>query len=201
MEFILIFVVEVPIKPIQKTDIFRDPNVIQIQMSMDDFEICSPVKSKVTKHKICGIYFQIRNLPPNISSKIDNIYLVALATAFDLKNDENLNDLNELIFEDLAKLGTEGYQTNDGKMWKAALVNISCDNLGANQVFGFSKGFHANYFCRICKMTRTDCMVTTHEIPDNLRTEESHEENIAMLKKDPHYRTHMVFGWIAFTIL
>lgn len=31
-------------------DIFQDPNVVQIQLGMDDFEVCSPVKSKATKH-------------------------------------------------------------------------------------------------------------------------------------------------------
>lgn len=166
-------------------EIFRFSNVIQIEMSMDDFEICSAVKSKATKHKICGIYFQIKNLPSNISSKIDNIYLVALATSSDLKDDAVLNDLNELILEDLSILETEGFQTTDGKLWKAALDNISCDNLGANQIFGFSKGFHSNYYCRLCEMTSSECEITTHEITDKLRTKQSHDENIAMLKEDP----------------
>lgn len=64
----------------KKRDIFIDKNVIQIQIAMDDFEVCCPVKSKATIHKICGVYFQIRNLPVNIVSKMDNIFLMALAS-------------------------------------------------------------------------------------------------------------------------
>lgn len=169
-------------------NIFQDPNVIQIQISMDDFEVCSPVKSKATKHKICGIYFQIRNLPANISSKIDNIYLVALVNSADLKDDTVLNDLNELIYEDLAILETEGFRTANGQSWKAALVNVSCDNLEANFLFGFSKGFHAHYYCRFCSMTSNECETTTREISDKLRTKESHEENIAMLSEDSNLK-------------
>lgn len=166
-------------------EIFQNTHTIQIQMAMDDFEVCCPVKSKATKHKICGIYFQILNLPPNISSKLDNIYLVALITSSDLKDDSVLNDLNELIVEDLKKLETEGFETNDGKLWKAGLINISCDNLGANFVFGFSKGFNANYYCRFCNMTHSECATATCEMPDKLRTKMSHEENIELLKENP----------------
>lgn len=98
--------------------IFQDRNVIQIQLAMDDFEICSPVKNNATKHKICGIYFRITNMPANIASKID------LVTSSDLKDDAVLQDLNELIVEELSKLETVGFITTDNKHWKAALINI-----------------------------------------------------------------------------
>lgn len=137
---------------------------------MDDFEICCPIKSKATKHKICGVYFQIRNMPPNVSAKIDNIFLIALATTADLKDDTVLNSLNELIVDELKKLESEGFKTSDEKTWKAALVNIAADNLGANFVMGFSKGFNANYYCRICSMPSVECEATTKEVPDKLRS-------------------------------
>lgn len=87
------------------------------------------MKSKAKIHKICGVYFQIANLPDNIVAKADNIFLVALVSSEDLKNDATLNDLNELIFEELLELETDGIQTPDG-IFKAALVNIPADNLG-----------------------------------------------------------------------
>lgn len=152
---------------------------------MDDFEICCPVKSKAGKHKICGIYFQIRNLPPNLSAKIDNIFLVALATSSDLKDDRVLNDLNELIFDDLAKLESVGFETTQSKSYKAALVNVACDNLGANIVLGFSKGFHANYYCRVCTMHRTECEFAVKENTGKLRSTLSHQENIDFRQDNP----------------
>lgn len=104
--------------------------------------------------------------------------MVALASTTDLKDDEVLNDLNEIIFGDLSNLETDGFQTTDGKFWKAALINISCDNLGANLVFGFSKGFHATYYCRMCEMSSAECERTTHEIASKIRTKQSHYEQI-----------------------
>lgn len=152
---------------------------------MDDFEICCPVKSKANIHKICGVYFQIRNLPLSISAKIDNIFLIALATSSDLKDNEGLNDLNELVVEELAKLENIGFKSTDGKAWKAVLVNISCDNLGANTLFGFSKGFNANFYCRICSMNREECECSVKEIPDKLRSNASHQRNIELIKENP----------------
>lgn len=166
-------------------EIFRDKMIIQLQLFADDFEICCPVKSKATKHKICGVYFKIRNLPPNICSKLDNIFLIALATTTDLKDDDVLHNLNELIFEELFKLETEGFQTSDNKTWKAALVNYSLDNLGANQMLGFSKSFNANYYCRLCEMSKSECANVTHEMPEKLRTKQSYAKHINILKENP----------------
>lgn len=169
----------------KKRELFIDKNVIQIQLAMDDFEVCCPVKSKVKIHKICGVYFQIMNLPANIASKIDNIFLVALASSEDLKNDELLNDLNELITDDLKTLETKGFKTNDGKYWKGALVNMACDNLGSNTVFGFSKGFNATFYCRICEMSRDQCEISTYEVADKLRSKLSHEEHVKFVNENP----------------
>lgn len=33
-------------------DIFNDPLTLQLQIGIDDFEVCCPVKSKATKHEI-----------------------------------------------------------------------------------------------------------------------------------------------------
>lgn len=165
-------------------EVFLDPNVIQLQIFMDDFEVCCAAKSKATKHKMCGIYFQIRNLPHNIVSKINNIFLVALVSSEDLKNDNVLNDVNELIVDELKVLETYGFQTTDGKQWKAVLVNISLDNLGANFLFGFSKGFNAHYYCRICDMHREVCEVTTRELPETLRKKQTHQENVKLMEEN-----------------
>lgn len=163
--------------------IFADKNVVQIQIGIDDFEICSPLKTKTKKHSICGIYFQIRNLPENIVAKIDNIFLVALINTLDLKSDEILHDVLKILFKDLQILEREGFRTTDGKNWKAALVNISADNLGANFILGFSKGFHANYFCRVCEMPHDECETSTFEVMEKLRTKDSHEQHISLLNE------------------
>lgn len=150
-------------------NIFREKDVIQIQIGIDDFEICCAVKSKAVKHKVCGVYFQIRNVPPEIASKIDNIFLVALCNSKDLKNDKKFHDFLKIIVEDLKKLEKEGIRIGT-KIYKAVLINISCDNLGANCVFGFAKGFSAEYYCRICELTRKECQQETHELTEKIRS-------------------------------
>lgn len=143
------------------------------------------MKTKAGKHKICGIYLQIRNLPPNIRSKLDNIFLVALVSSEDLKNDYVLDKVNEILFKELSDLETNGFVTSDNKTWKAALINIASDNLGANFFFGFSKGFAARYYCRICRMPNNVCETCTREDLNQLRTAETHSMDLTLLEEEP----------------
>lgn len=175
-------------------EIFKAENVIQIQLGMDDFEVCCPVKTKAVKHKICGIYFQIRNLPENVVSKIENIFLVARVNSEDLKSDAILNEVVEIIIEEISVLETTGFKTTDGQNWKAALINICCDNLGANFVFGFIKGFNAHYFCRICEMTRGECRQTTCELTERLRSKLSYREHVKFVNKNPNFELRETKG-------
>lgn len=121
---------------------------------MDDFQPCNPLKSKTLLNKMLGIYGSIRNIPVQLQSKLYNIFLVALVASEDLKCDESLNKLNTLICNDLANLEKYGFQLNDGTIFKAVLVNISGDNLGANTVLGFSKSLSATYYCRSCSLEK-----------------------------------------------
>lgn len=46
-------------------EIFEDPLAIQLQLGTDDFEVCCPVKSHATIHKINATYIQIKTCPLN----------------------------------------------------------------------------------------------------------------------------------------
>lgn len=48
----------------------ENPNAIQVQLGIDDFEVAAPLKSKTTVHKMCAIYMQIMNLPQIYQSKL-----------------------------------------------------------------------------------------------------------------------------------
>lgn len=56
--------------------------------------------------------------------------------------------------------------------------------MGANQLLGFSKGFRANYYCRVCELAREECEKSTREIPEIIRTKQSVEENRDVLNKN-----------------
>lgn len=121
---------------------------MQIQIYQDDFEPCNPLGSKATIHKLCGVYFCIRNMPNN--SKLNSIYLIALRNSDDLKTKEtDLNDIWRLVVEEIKYLETIGICVRDGLNLKGTLAMVCGDNLGLNKALGFGESFSANYFLNL----------------------------------------------------
>lgn len=162
-----------------------NPYEVQIRLFTDDFEPCDPLKSKAGVHKTTAFYFQINNLPSNLLSKTDNIYLVALNDAGDSKNDlADVENVIETITADLKILESKGIATGKKNILKGALVCCSFDNLGGNVLFGFSGGFMANFYCRMCTSKRQDCQEMVAENPAKLRTRREYDATISLLKSD-----------------
>lgn len=159
-----------------------NPSAIQINLFTDDFEPCDPLKSKVGLHKMTAFYFQINNLPQKWLSKTNNIYLVALSDAKDVKNElADVENVINTIILDLKKLESQGIVTRSKNKLKGALVYCSFDNLGGNVLFGFSGGFMANYYCRICTSKRQECQKMVEENRSTLRTRSEYESMIKCL--------------------
>lgn len=105
--------------------------VVQIQLGIEDFDPCCAQKSKATILKTCGVYFMIRNLPH--SSKLNNYFLAALCNSNNLKEKEDgFDTIAKLIVDEMKTLATEGIDIDEDANLKVAMVNISFDNLGAN---------------------------------------------------------------------
>lgn len=135
-----------------------DPSAIRIQISNDDFEVCNPLGSKATVHKLSAYYFVIQNLPPQFRSKTDNIFLFCLCYSDDLKTEyTDINDVWYLLCKDIIHLETNGISAECGKTVRGTISLMSFDNLGANSTLGFVSSFQAHHFCRICEMAKTDC--------------------------------------------
>lgn len=80
------------------------PNSIQIQLFIDGFNVCDALKSSSTIHNQVAIYFVIRNLPHEYAYNLNNIHLVALAHANDLKNKHtDYNNLWDEVVKDIWK--------------------------------------------------------------------------------------------------
>lgn len=146
---------------------------IQLQISFDEFEPCDPIKSKSGLHKMLGVYMEIRNVPEFYRSKMDNMFLVALIKSNDIKEkNESIDIVYAKIVDELnwlAANGMDGVFIDSSRNLKAALINISADNLGANDVFGFVKSFRAQYFCRICSYNQDECKLSVRENPLKIR--------------------------------
>lgn len=74
----------------------NNPYALKIQIYADEFDPCSALQSKSGVHKICGVYFSIRNMPIELQSKLTNINLVCLCNANDLKTE--MTDTNNILW-------------------------------------------------------------------------------------------------------
>lgn len=145
------------------------PNSLQIQIYTDDFEICNPIGSKSTIHKVCGVYFVVRNMPDN--SKLSNIHLIALCNTDDLNTEStDFNNIWFNIVKEIKELEKSGVQINDQLNLRGTVTILSGDNLGLNTATGMVQSFNATYYCRICKLQKGLCQTECEERPLEVRT-------------------------------
>lgn len=154
-------------------------HALQLQLSCDDFEITSIFGNKTSIHKVRAVFLQIKNIPPQLLSLINNIYLVSVANANDIKHfDDGFNQILNLIVNEINYLATTGLHLSEDKVIKGTLVNFAFDNLAGNECFGFYLSFNANYFCRMCTSTKLECKQLL-------------EQSTAKLRTFSHYNTHV----------
>lgn len=143
----------------KNTDLFqKNENCLQLQIATDDFEICNPLQSKAGIHKVCAVYFTIRNMPNKYLSKLKNIYLICLCTSDDLKSEQtDFNNLWSMISNEIKILENVGINIGNNINIKGTLAYLSFDNLGANVSLGLAEGFNTAYYCRICEAPKHEC--------------------------------------------
>lgn len=164
-------------------DFFRmNPTAIQLELAIDDFEICDPLSSKSNTHKITGLYLAIKNIPPKFRSKLNNIFLVCLCNVDDLKTQKtDINNIWEMVAHEIKFLEETGIMLDNGINLKATLVNLCADNLGANISFCLAEGFRAKYYCRICTMSIDECQQMTKDNLQKYRNETHYKQMIEIV--------------------
>lgn len=144
-----------------------EPFSFLIQIYLDEFETTNPLGSKTIVHKIYGIYFTILNLPPEINSKLENIFILGLCIAIDLKKEEIFKKVLNHIKIDLDILETDGIivEFKDNQhILKGTIFSFSHDNLAANFICGLNESFNARYYCRICLTPSDECRTLTNDL-------------------------------------
>ena len=58
------------------------------------------------------------------------------------------------------------------------VANIIGDNLGLNGILGFLENFSANFYCRICKLHKSDTRKICHQVKQKLRNQENYEKDL-----------------------
>lgn len=103
----------------------NNPESIQLQIFNDGFEMCDALKSKSNLHSQVAFYFTIRNMPLELAFNLDNIHLVVLCNANDLKSERtDYNNIWKLIVDDLLDLEHTGIDIGDGMKLKGIAIFI-----------------------------------------------------------------------------
>lgn len=110
----------------------------------------------------------------------NNIHLAASIRSKHIKNYGNgkcFQDLVDCIL-DLYYVGFEVIVKGQKKRIKCLLSLIIGDNLALNSILEYVESFVANFYCRICTLSREEAKVMCYEVLSKLRTVENYEAHL-----------------------
>lgn len=154
----------------QKTSQYAGKIVFPFFLYMDDVEINNPLGSHSMAQSISAIYYSFPLAENN--SQLSSIFLAALIKSTDYKQFGNEPCLKNLINE-LNILEKEGIRitTKNGEFHVYFILGLILgDNLGLNTMLDFSKSFSANYYCRFCKVHKSEAKELFVEKKELMRT-------------------------------
>ena len=100
----------------------------------DELETVNVLGSKTGGHKLVGVYMTLRNLPPKYNSCFQNIHVVTLAHATDVKK-YGYDKILQPIIQEIAEL-EKGISLNvlgEIQQVRGTLLDFAGDNLGRHQ--------------------------------------------------------------------
>lgn len=149
----------------------------------DDYECNNCLGSHAGKSgKVCGVYVMIPCLPEYLQSKISQIFIAMQFLSKHRKIPNGNSRLFTPLVDMLNLLQERGIQSNHVQYKTVRLITclVLGDNLGLNQILGFTEGFKANYFCRICKMKNENTRNTVYQKDSLLRNRNNYEQDLAI---------------------
>ncbi len=155
---------------------------ISLILYIDEFEICNTLETSKRKHKICGLYWILGNLPPGCNSALSSIYLAALIKCAELKC-YGYEKVLKPVINDLVILEKSG--TKLGRNVKGTVQCVIADNVSAHSTAGFVEIFSGSYVCRFCTAQRSDFEI--NEVRSGLftkRTKDINAEHLKILKEN-----------------
>ncbi|CAH0547809.1 unnamed protein product [Brassicogethes aeneus] len=161
-----------------------DDVVLPLFLYFDDFETNNCLGSHAGDGgKIGAVYISLPCLPPELYSKLDNIFLFQYFTSLHRQIFGNQRIFQKIIDElnYLAIQGIEVEVDNEKKRIFFCLGLVLGDNLGLNSILGFNESFNSSYWCRCCIMDKKCSFTATTELPDLIRTKESYDSIIESL--------------------
>jgi len=121
-------------------------------------------------------------IPQHTLSKLDYVFIDAYFKSKYAKkygNDPFLKPLVD-VFKSLEETGIE-ISTNEGPIKEYFITsNILGDNLGQNEVLGFTTSFKLTFNCRFCTLFKPNTAKEVVALPQHLRTKENYEDALAL---------------------
>lgn len=157
------------------------PDAIRLSIYQDDVELGNAFSSKAGINKVSNFCFKIQNIPEKWNSSPRTAFPLIFCTSVDVKKHGYAKILQPLV-ADLKKLeqGVTVYYGSEKFMLRAVMTIFCGDTLAAHDVFGLL-GPRANYFCRICQISRKEF----HLMPSEeyaLRSKEWYETQLAAVQ-------------------
>lgn len=137
----------------EKSSFYSGKTIIPYFIYLDSFEINNPLGSHASVDSVCGVYYSFPTLPQYLLSNLNYIFVAAYFKSKDQKifgNDPFLRPLIEK-FRNLEENGLLIRTETGSHQIHFVMCNILGDNLGLNDVLGFTTSFNSNYYCRFCK--------------------------------------------------
>ena len=161
------------------------PESLRIHLYYDEVEVVNPLGSKVKIHELGAFYYTIGNFPQHLLSALNNIQLLAVCYASDVKNigfdkilEPFIAELAQLESDEGMDLGISGLAPVRG-----SLAIVSADGLAAHSLFGFLSP-SANKLCRLCLASRQDIQTKFCLDDFELRSEIQHDQEVLMCPRD-----------------
>lgn len=167
---------------------FDKPNSIALIIYHDEVEVCNPLGSKASKHKLDMYYFTVANIPPKFRSRHSAVRLIAVVYSSFVK-EYGYNKILEQIVADLRILflGVKITYENESLTVFGKVVICTGDTLGQNLWGGFKEGVGGAFQkCRHCYCDFNLMQECFHEKDFLLRTKSLHERDVDALENSPN---------------
>lgn len=164
---------------LQTENLNRKVLFLPLFLYFDDFEPLNALGSHAGAYKIGASYLGLPFLPEELVSKLEFIFPISLF----FSNDRTALGSGNVflpVINLLNDLSTNGIKVNSSSYNTIKFIPLLIlgDNLGSNDILGFTKCFVSNYFCRFCKTIRIVTQSQLYEDPLTLRNETNYLEDL-----------------------
>ena len=159
---------------------------IRLNLYCDEIEVCNPIGTARTAHKLTCIYFTVANIEQKYQSNLRNIHLLAVIPSLLLKGHGYAKVLDRLE-QDLITLENDGIVFDfDGTTFhfKGGIATVIADNLGSHDFGGFRRCFSSGRICRYCMCVHEEIFTKFHPTQFTPRSVPLHNHHVQSLQEN-----------------